>query len=62
LPWRERRAIEMRYGIGGSSRVYTLDELGREFNVTRERARQIEKQAIKKLESLREAQVLRRDY
>jgi RNA polymerase primary sigma factor len=62
LPWRERRAIEMRYGIGGSSRVHTLDEVGRELNVTRERARQIVNQAIKKLESLREAQVLRQDY
>jgi RNA polymerase primary sigma factor len=62
LPWRERRAIEMRYGIGGSSRIHTLDEVGRELNVTRERARQIVNHAIKKLESLREAQVLRQDY
>ena len=37
----------------------TLDEVGRTFNVTRERIRQIENQSLKKLQSLAEAQKLR---
>jgi ABC-type transporter Mla subunit MlaD len=39
----------------------TLDEVGRTFNVTRERVRQIETQSLKKLQNLREAQQLRDD-
>lgn len=42
---RERRVLELRYGLNGE-RVHTLEEAGREFGVTRERARQIEKDAI----------------
>jgi RNA polymerase primary sigma factor len=58
LPQREREVIEMRYGIdGGRSR--TLEEVGREFNITRERARQIENRALKKLQALPDAQPLR---
>jgi RNA polymerase primary sigma factor len=60
LSYRERRVLELRYGLGGG-RPLTLDEVGRTFNVTRERIRQIENQSLKKLESLAEAQKLRDD-
>ena len=58
LPQREREVIEMRFGLTGS-RPFTLEEVGRAFNVTRERIRQIENHTLKKLESLPEAQRLR---
>jgi RNA polymerase primary sigma factor len=58
LPEREREVIEMRYGIvGGRSR--TLEEVGRAFNITRERVRQIESRTLKKLQTLPAAQQLR---
>ena len=58
LPQREREVIEMRFGLTGA-RPYTLEEVGRAFNVTRERIRQSENHTLKKLESLPEAQRLR---
>ena len=58
LSYRERRVLELRYGLGGEH-PRTLDEVGRTFNVTRERIRQIENQSLKKLQSLAEAQKLR---
>jgi RNA polymerase primary sigma factor len=58
LPEREREVIEMRFGLSGE-RPYTLEEVGRAFNVTRERIRQIENHTLKKLEALPEAQRLR---
>jgi RNA polymerase primary sigma factor len=58
LPAREREVIELRFGLTGQ-RPYTLEEVGRAFNVTRERIRQIENHTLKKLESLPEAQRLR---
>ncbi len=58
LPAREREVIEMRFGLSGG-RPRTLEEVGRAFNVTRERIRQIENHTLKKLESLPEAQRLR---
>ncbi|RIY33954.1 RNA polymerase sigma factor RpoD [Psittacicella melopsittaci] len=45
---RERTVIQMRLGIG-MPREYTLEEVGKQFNVTRERIRQIEAKALKKL-------------
>jgi RNA polymerase primary sigma factor len=60
LSYRERRVLELRYGLGGKHPC-TLDEVGRTFNVTRERIRQIESQSLKKLQNLREAQKLRDD-
>ena len=60
LSYRERRVLELRYGLGGEH-PRTLAEVGRTFNVTRERIRQIENQALKKLRNLREAQILRDD-
>jgi RNA polymerase primary sigma factor len=45
LPWRERRVIELRFGLDdGCSR--TLEEISTELNVTRERVRQIEYKAL----------------
>ncbi|HET9104744.1 MAG TPA: RNA polymerase sigma factor RpoD [Solirubrobacteraceae bacterium] len=58
LPVREREVIEMRFGLTGE-RPHTLEEVGRAFNVTRERIRQIENHTLKKLEALPEAQRLR---
>jgi len=49
LTYREREIIRLRYGLGNGS-TYTLEEVGRRFNVTRERVRQIEAKAIKKLQ------------
>jgi len=57
-PW--RRVLELRYGLG-DEHPRTLDDVGRTFNVTRERIRQIEGQALKKLQNIREAQQLRDD-
>ena len=48
LTEREREIISLRYGLGGNA--YTLEELGRKFNVTRERIRQIEIRALRKLQ------------
>lgn len=58
LSYRERRILELRYGLNGEP-PRTLDEVGREFSVTRERVRQIENQSLRKLEALGEAQALR---
>ena len=48
LSTREMQILQMRYGIG-VDRVYTLEEIGKKFNITRERIRQIENRAVKKL-------------
>jgi len=45
---REREVIELRFGLL-DGKVYTLEEVGRKFNVTRERIRQIESRALRKL-------------
>jgi RNA polymerase primary sigma factor len=58
LSYRERRILELRYGLDGES-PRTLDQVGKVFNLTRERTRQIEEHAIRKLASLAEAQALR---
>ena len=58
LSARERRVLELRYGLDGQH-PRTLDEVGRTFNVTRERIRQIENQSLKKLRALADAQKLR---
>jgi RNA polymerase primary sigma factor len=60
LSYRERRVLELRYGLGGGH-PRTLDEVGRTFNVTRERIHQIENQSLKKLQTLPEAQQLHDD-
>jgi RNA polymerase primary sigma factor len=58
LSLRERRVLELRYGLDGEQ-PRTLDEVGRTFNVTRERIRQIENQSLKKLRALAETGSLR---
>jgi len=49
LSYREREIIRLRYGIGDGY-TYTLEEVGRIFKVTRERVRQVEAKAIRKLQ------------
>jgi RNA polymerase primary sigma factor len=58
LSMRERQVLVLRYGLDGQH-PRTLDEVGRTFNVTRERIRQIENQTLKKLRALADAQILR---
>jgi RNA polymerase primary sigma factor len=58
LSERERRVLELRYGLAGEM-PRTLDEVGRAFNVTRERIRQIENQSLKKLRALADVNSLR---
>jgi len=48
LTAREQRVLELRYGLRGH-RAYTLKEVGKIFGLTRERVRQIEKEALRKL-------------
>ena len=55
LSYRERRVLELRYGLDGHD-PRTLDEVGRAFNVTRERIRQIENQSLRKLQAMAVAQ------
>jgi RNA polymerase primary sigma factor/RNA polymerase nonessential primary-like sigma factor len=54
LPVTERSVIEMRYGLNKKG-PRTLDSIGRQFGITRERVRQIENQAIRKLRSFTRA-------
>ena len=48
LQERERRVIKLRFGLE-DGKCHTLEEVGEEFGITRERIRQIESKAIKKL-------------
>ena len=48
LNYREREILRLRYGLADGY-SYTLEEVGQEFNVTRERIRQIEAKALRKL-------------
>jgi RNA polymerase primary sigma factor len=58
LSYRDRRIVELRYGIGGEQ-PQTLDQVAKLFGLTRERTRQIEDAALRKLSTLAEAQGLR---
>jgi RNA polymerase primary sigma factor len=58
LSHRERRVLELRYGLDGEH-PRTLDEVGRTFNVTRERIRQIESRSLQKLKTSTEIDDLR---
>jgi len=49
LTYREREIIRLRFGLGDGY-TYTLEEVGRIFRVTRERVRQIEAKAVRKLQ------------
>ena len=58
LPEREREVLKFRYGVG-YDRSHTLEEVGRQFKVTRERIRQIEAKALRKLRSQSKSKALR---
>ncbi len=58
LTYREREIIRLRYGLGDGY-SYTLEETGRIFKVTRERIRQIESKALKKLQQTQRSDHLR---
>jgi len=45
---REREVMQLRFGLGDAT-VHTLKQVGRQFNVTRERIRQVQKKAMRKL-------------
>jgi RNA polymerase primary sigma factor len=54
---REEKVLRKRFGVGEKA-DYTLEEVGREFNVTRERIRQIEAKALGKLRHPRRRKLL----
>ncbi len=56
---REEKVLKMRYGLDGSGEEHTLEQVGQHFNVTRERIRQIEAKALKKLRHPSRARVLK---
>jgi RNA polymerase primary sigma factor len=58
LSERETRILQMRFGLGDGD-DFTLEEVGQEFNVTRERIRQIEFKALKKMQNNRSGQKLK---
>lgn len=58
LDSREREVIKMRFGIGYET-SHTLEEIGRRFNLTKERVRQIERRALKKIRKSSAALALR---
>lgn len=60
LTEREEKVIRLRYGLG-DGRPRTLEEVGKEFNVTRERIRQIEAKALRKLRHPSRSRILK-DY
>lgn len=55
---REKQVLCLRYGLDGN-RSYTLEEVGEKFNVTRERIRQIEAKALRKLRGNRQIKAMR---
>jgi RNA polymerase primary sigma factor len=58
LPEREREVVKLRYGMNGDSDPKSLEEIGRMLNLTRERVRQIEAQALARLAERREIEAL----
>jgi RNA polymerase primary sigma factor len=58
LSYRERRVLELRYGLGGE-KPHRLDETGKALNMTRERTRLLEEEAMRALARIAEAQRLR---
>src|SRR6202165_5009109 len=56
---REEKVIKMRFGLGTTGSEHTLEEVGEDFKVTRERIRQIEAKALRKLRHPSRARVLK---
>ncbi|HKC64132.1 MAG TPA: RNA polymerase sigma factor RpoD [Pyrinomonadaceae bacterium] len=56
---REEKVIKMRFGLGGLGEEHTLEEVGEDFSVTRERIRQIEAKALRKLRHPSRARLLK---
>ena len=61
LSEREQQVVRLRFGLDGTGQARTLEEVGREFGVTRERIRQIESKTLAKLRHPQRSQKLR-DY
>ena len=61
LTFREREIIRLRYGLGDGY-SYTLEEVGQDFDVTRERIRQIEAKALRKLRHPTRSRMLKSFY
>jgi RNA polymerase primary sigma factor len=59
LPEREQEVLRLRYGLNGDTDPVSLEEIGRRMGITRERVRQIEAEALKKLAVQREIEALR---
>ena len=59
LPEREQEVLRLRYGLDGDTDPVSLEEIGRRMGITRERVRQIESEALKKLAVQREIEALR---
>src|SRR5262249_5914864 len=62
LPERQRAVVVLRYGIGCGDEPKTLEEIGRRLGLTRERGRQIEVEALKRLATLHEMEAVAGSY
>ena len=58
LPEREKEVVKLRYGMDGDPDPKSLEEIGRIMGLTRERVRQIEAQALRRLAEHREIEAL----
>jgi RNA polymerase primary sigma factor len=59
LAEREEKVLRMRFGVGEEAKEHTLEEVGSEFAVTRERIRQIESKALRKIRHPRYSKTLK---
>jgi RNA polymerase sigma factor (sigma-70 family) len=56
LTKRERDIVQRHYGLGNNGEEMTLDQIGKQFGVTKERVRQIERRALSKIRSALQAE------